>query len=164
VGSLAVIAMCACTKPTATSPARPPSSATPQKNLTRTEPLPEHALDVLQKMMMAHGEEMDMLFWSVLLFDYESAQKIATGMAERRQRAAAEPGATETLDDFLPEEFFRLQDNFESAALALADAAKNKNDKAMAQTYGELVTTCVTCHAVYMEAPLRLSDIREETR
>jgi cytochrome c556 len=132
-------------------------TAPPLLSLTRSEPLPEHALDVLQKIMMAHGEEMDMLFWSALLFDYDGISEIATGMAQRRQNAAAEAGATDTLNRYLPEEFFTLQNEFEDAALQLSDAAQRKDDKAIANQYGRLVTTCVSCHAVYLKFPLRLS-------
>jgi ribosomal protein S18 acetylase RimI-like enzyme len=47
----------------------------------------------------------------------------------------------------LPERFFVLQDESRNHAQAVATAAGKKDDKALAESYGRLVETCVACQS-----------------
>jgi len=90
------------------------------------------------------------LVFGVTLLQYDMARAAA-------QRISAEPrlvrpivGGDEDLNALLPERFFVLQDEARLRAQAIATAAEKRDNKALAESYGRLMETCVACHAAYL--------------
>ncbi len=112
--------------------------------------LPEAARGLLRKKMERHGDDAKDLMFGVTLLQYDMARAAA-------QRISAEPrivrpimGGDGDLNALLPERFFVLQDEARLRAQALATAAEKRDNKALAESYGRLMETCVSCHAAYL--------------
>ncbi|MBN1204681.1 MAG: cytochrome c [Myxococcaceae bacterium] len=112
--------------------------------------IPEAARPLLRKKMERHGQDARDLMFGVTLLQYDIARAAA-------QRIAAEPrlvrpivGGEDDLNALLPERFFVLQDESRLRAQALAAAAEKRDDKALGESYGRLMETCVGCHSAYL--------------
>jgi hypothetical protein len=138
-------------KPKSSSPAKKKAAepkATP--GLPAPDYLPESARGLLRKKMERHGEDARDLMFGVTLLQYDMARAAA-------QRISAEPrfvrpiaGGEGDLNALLPERFFVLQDEARLRAQAIATAAEKRDHKALAESYGKLMETCVSCHAAYL--------------
>jgi hypothetical protein len=131
-------------------PAKP--SATPEKPLGLPTPgyIPEMARSILRKKMERHGQDARELVFGVLLLQYDVAKAAAQRISSEPRLVRPIAGGEDDLNALLPERFFVLQDESRSRAQAVATAAEKKDDKALAQSYGRLVETCVACHSAYL--------------
>jgi hypothetical protein len=142
----------------AAEPAKPTSSTAKAKapeakqspGLPAPDYLPEPARGLLRKKMERHGQDAKDLMFGVTLLQYDMARTAA-------QRISAEPrlvrpvlGGEQDLNTLLPERFFVLQDEARLRAQAIATAAEKRDNKALAESYGRLMETCVSCHAAYL--------------
>lgn len=134
-------------------PEVPAAAARERPRLERDEPLPELARDLLRKNMMEHGDDMEALLWAALMLDHPSTEAIARQILAEPRMSRPTPAAGETLNDWLPERFFELQDRMYESAEELQRAAARKDDLGTASAYARLAETCVTCHSVYLSLP-----------
>jgi hypothetical protein len=121
--------------------------------LVRAQPLSTEALMALQSKMLNHGDDMENLLWSTLMLDYESTSAIAAEMAKAPTLARAGVGQEDTINAFLPEEFFELQDQLTSSIAGLRSAALARHDGAIATEYAKVASTCIQCHSLYLRFP-----------
>lgn len=133
---------------------RPVKAKAPQAKespgLPAPDYLPETARALLRKKMERHGQDAKDLMFGVTLLQYDMARTAA-------QRISAEPrlvrpimGGEDDLNALLPERFFVLQDEARTRAQAIGIAAEKRDTKALAESYGRLMETCVSCHAAYL--------------
>lgn len=108
------------------------------------------ARKVLHQRMERHGRDMPQLLFSVVLLQRDVAAETATRIANEPRIPRAPPGDDSVLNRALPERFFVLQADLRERAKALSDAAKNKDDKALARAFSLLTETCVACHSAYL--------------
>ncbi|HZI10836.1 MAG TPA: cytochrome c [Myxococcus sp.] len=140
----------------ASEPARTKASAKkPQPHkvapvLPAPDYLPPEARAALRKKMERHGQAMADLTLSVTLLQYDVASDVAGRIANAPRISRPEAGGEDELSTLLPERFFTLQDEARSRAQAVQAAAQKRDDAALAQSYGRLTETCVTCHAAYL--------------
>jgi hypothetical protein len=122
--------------------------------LTRTEPLPQLARQMLRDSMREHGDDMENLFWTVLMLDYDSTVTLAKAVGRSPKLSRPPPSEDpNTLNAQLPSAFFDLQDDLFRATDALAAAATARDDAAIAKRFAELNDVCVRCHALYLKIP-----------
>jgi len=116
--------------------------------------LPPEARMMVWPKMKRHGDDMEVLIWSVLLL-----QK--TGTAEVAERIASEPrmapdvGDADVVNRRIPPRFFAFQEQLHVQALALRDAARGGDDTNIGDAFAELSRTCVQCHAAYLNPGAR---------
>jgi hypothetical protein len=131
----------------AAGPEKPKSSP----GLPAPDYLPEIARDLLRRKMERHGKDAKDLLFSVTLLQYDMARTAAQSIsAEPRLVRPTEGSSDAELNSLLPPRFFDLQDEARKHAQALAIAAEKRDHKALAQSYGKLMETCVSCHAAYL--------------
>ncbi|WP_375764862.1 cytochrome c [Archangium gephyra] len=113
--------------------------------------LPESARALLRKKMARHGQDARDLMFGVTLLRYDVARAAAQHIASEPRLERPEAGGEDEPTAFLPERFFVLQDEVRRRAQALAAAAEKKDDAAIAESYGLLMQTCVSCHSAYLK-------------
>jgi len=159
-GTLLLSVACAkSTKPTTaeTADATAGSAAlgdTKRVDLPSREELPPEAKEMLAGRMMRHGEEMTTLMIHVLLLDYDVAGILAADLAREPKLGRPAPSEKGTLNALLPAKFFVYQDQLESSATALAQAAAAKDDKKLVDAFGAVAKSCVGCHSTYLHDAL----------
>jgi hypothetical protein len=116
--------------------------------------LPPLAREILHKRMQRHGRDQSRLVTAVTLLQRDVVKSIATDIAEEPRLVRPLAEGRDDLNAALPERFFVLQDALRLRAKDLAAAAAQKDDVALAKSFGSLVEVCVTCHATYLE-PVR---------
>ena len=89
--------------------------------------------------------------FAVTLLQYDAANASAQRISSEPRLVRPVAGGEDDLNALLPERFFVLQDEARSRAQAVATAAEKKDDKALADSYGRLVETCVSCHSAYLK-------------
>jgi hypothetical protein len=112
--------------------------------------IPETARALLRKKMERHGQDARELMFAVTLLQYDVAKAAAQRISSEPRLVRPIAGGEDDLNALLPERFFVLQDESRTRAQAVATAAEKKDDKALANSYGRLVETCVTCHSAYL--------------
>jgi len=133
---------------TDTARAQPASQA--ERALVPDKPFPPVARKLLDARMLRHGEDMEILLWACLSLDYEAIRITAARLAKEPRLSRPSDGPLNPLTAILPDKFFDHQDAFYEHAGALFRAARAKDDEAIAASYGQLATTCVGCHALYL--------------
>jgi hypothetical protein len=113
--------------------------------------LPESARTLLRKKMARHGQDARDLMFGVTLLRYDLARATAERIAAEPRLERPQAGAEDEPAAFLPERFFVLQDELRRRAQAVATAAGKKDDPALAESYGLLMQTCVSCHSAYLK-------------
>lgn len=131
--------------------APPPAKDPSAPGLRSPDYLSELARQLLRQRMGRHGRDMSRLVQAVLLLERDIARELATSIANEPRITRPTPGASDELNAALPEQFFARQDELRERAKALAQAAKEGTDDALAQRLGELTRTCVGCHSAYLE-------------
>ncbi len=104
--------------------------------------------------MENHGFEMTSLMWATLMLDRRTAAETTRAiLAEPRLARPITQDASE-LNAGLPTAFFELQDRFVAAAEHLNEVAERPDSSPhnLAEAFGALTQTCVSCHAVYLNA------------
>jgi hypothetical protein len=112
--------------------------------------IPETARALLRKKMERHGQDARELMFGVTLLQYDVAKAAAQRISSEPRLVRPIAGGEDDLNSLLPERFFVLQDESRTRAQAVAIAAEKKDDKALADSYGRLVETCVACHSAYL--------------
>jgi len=135
-----------------TAAAGPPAPA----KLPEPEWLPEAAREMLATRMQRHGEELMLLLVTVLTLGHEDSAHLAREVAAEPRIGRPSPGEKDTLNALLPARFFELQDELRERALSVADAADAKDSGRVVRAFGKLTETCVSCHAVYLDAEAAL--------
>ncbi|HYI02031.1 hypothetical protein [Hyalangium sp.] len=141
----------------AAEPAKPKSGQAAKKGgevktpgLPTPNYIPEAARPLLRKKMERHGEDARDLMFGVTLLQYDAAKAAAQRISSEPRLVRPIVGGEDDLNTLLPERFFVLQDEARNRAQAVATAADKKDDKALAESYGRLVETCVACHSAYL--------------
>ncbi|WP_239014170.1 cytochrome c [Archangium violaceum] len=91
------------------------------------------------------------MMFGVTLLRHDVARAAAQRIASEPRLVRPEVGGEDDPGTFLPERFFVLQDEVRMRAQAVAASAEKRDDKALAESYGLLVQTCVSCHSVYLK-------------
>jgi hypothetical protein len=141
-------------KPRSGAPAKakaPEKKGPAHEGLPTPDYLPDTARAVLRKKMDRHGLDARELMYGVTLLRYDVARAAAQRIASETRLAKPAPGGEDDLNTALPERFFVLQDEARLRAQAVMAAAEKRDDKALAESYGLLVQTCVSCHSVYLK-------------
>jgi hypothetical protein len=131
--------------------AKTPADAKGEPGLPAPDYLSETARALLRKKMDRHGLDAKDLMFGVTLLRYDVAKDAAQRIASEPRLVRPVAGGEDDLNAALPERFFVLQDEARLRAQAVAAAASNRDDKALAESYGRLVETCVSCHSVYLK-------------
>jgi hypothetical protein len=145
----------------------PPSRTTVLKADRAHRLTPKHLSETVRALiwerMQTHGDDMGMLFWSMILLDQEDTKRVSEFIANEPTFARPAAGDESTINAVLPEEFFQLQTAFAVKAKAMATLANAEppNKAELARAFGDLAATCIACHSVYMEEP---TDARESVR
>jgi hypothetical protein len=147
---------CAASTP---APKPPPAAAAGEKptepgaRLELREPgwLPPEGREMIAARMQRHAEDMMFLMASVVLLNHEVAAQLSDGIANEPRLARPAAGERDTLNALLPGGFFELEDELRERSRAVAVAAKLKDNARLTKAYGQLVETCVSCHAVYLQ-------------
>jgi hypothetical protein len=102
--------------------------------------------------MSQHQQEMEGMFRSTVLLRYAEVE--ATASAISRTPPLPNPAVTLFRDPEVgvPREFFALQDELRVRAGELVKAAHDHDNSAMAKGYGRMTETCVSCHALLIDA------------
>ncbi len=136
----------------ASSKTKPPDKkGTANEGLPTPDYLSDTARALLRKKMDRHGLDARELMYGVVLLRYDLAQAAAQRIASEPRLARPEPGSEDDLNTALPERFFLLQDEARMRAQVVMTAAGKREDKALAESYGLLVQTCVACHSTYLK-------------
>jgi hypothetical protein len=106
---------------------------------------------MLTSRMHRHAQDMMFLVASVVLLNHDVAADLSGGIADEPRLARPAAGERDSLNALLPRRFFELDDELRERSRAVATAAKLKDDALLAKAYGQLVETCVSCHAVYLQ-------------
>jgi hypothetical protein len=142
----------------AAEPTKPKSGQSSKKasdakgpGLPTPDYIPETARALMRKKMERHGQDARDLMFAVTLLQYDAAKASAQRISSEPRLVRPVAGGEDDLNALLPERFFVLQDEARSRAQAVATAAEKKDDKALADSYGRLVETCVSCHSAYLK-------------
>jgi len=136
----AAIAVALLLRPSHTIP-RAPELAVPER-------IPPAARQVIASKMRRHAEQLPSLVSSVVVLDYDGAARTAGEIFDEPE--IARPIAGDELNGLLPERFFVLQDALRTSARQLVQAAARRDSGLLADAFGGLTRTCVSCHDVYL--------------
>lgn len=129
----------------------PPPGQRPAPRLPKPGHLPEVARGVLERRMERHGADMTELLSSVVLTDWEAAQRRAEAIAGDASLARPLTGDAAELNSQLPEAFFRYQDELRARTKELAAAAARSDAQASTDAFGAVAKACVSCHLAYLK-------------
>lgn len=138
-------------KPKGTRAPKKAAGAKENPGLPAPDYLPETARALLRKKMARHGQDARDLMFGVTLLRYDVARATAQRIASEPRIDRPAAGSEDEPAAFLPERFFVLQDEARRRAQAVAAAAEKKDDQALAESYGLLLQTCVSCHSAYLK-------------
>lgn len=137
-------------KPKSGLPSKAKGTDAKMPGLAAPDYIPEAARALLRKKMERHGQDARDLMFSVTLLQYDVAKAAAQRISSEPRLVRPIVGGEDDLNALLPQRFFVLQDESRMRAQAVATAAEKKDDKALAESYGRLVETCVACHSAYL--------------
>jgi cytochrome c556 len=123
----------------------------PPARLEAPDYLPASARLLLRERMTAHARDMGQLMSAIMLLHYGEVHERAQAIAEDTRFARPMTGDASELNSALPERFFSLQEQLRTRSGALATAAAQTDALAVADAYGRLSETCVSCHATYRQ-------------
>lgn len=109
---------------------------------------------LLHERMKRHEADALKLVRSVLTLEHAQTLRLAATIASEPRLTRPMPGDGDVLNRQLPERFFVLQDELRLKARSLEAAAKKRDDVVLAQRLGEMLQTCVSCHAAFLPAPI----------
>ena len=140
---------------------RPTRSIAPGPELATPQRIPPVASSIIRSKMRRHGEQMRTLVSNAVVLDYDGTARVAGEIFD--EPALARPLAGDELNGLLPERFFVLQDELKARARRLVIASQKRDHGAIADEFGALARSCVSCHQVFLEGP-RTELTRTETR
>lgn len=113
--------------------------------------IPSPTRTELAARMGQHGETMSGLVRAVVLLDRPAIRTLAGRIADEEILAQTGKPRRDRRPLPLPREFPAEQTRLSLAARDLAVAAKEgTDDRALAERFAALTSTCVTCHSVYL--------------
>jgi hypothetical protein len=116
--------------------------------------LPAVVRDLLHQRMQRHADSMEMLLWSSINLQYELIVQRSEWLSlEPRITRPEQIGDADVINQLLPVRFFDLQDQLHQGAVDLAAAARRRDNEGIARAYGEMASTCIRCHGVYLRLP-----------
>ncbi len=127
---------------------KPPQA---ESALATPDYLPPLARQLLRKRMQRHGSDQSRLVLAVTLLQRDVVKAIAGDIAAEPRIAKPIAEGRDDLNAALPERFFVLQDALRLRAKDLATAATNKDDLALAKSFGQMMEICVSCHSMYLD-------------
>ena len=98
--------------------------------------------------MGRHDEQMRALLSRVVLLDDDGVARAAGAIFD--EPTLARPIAGDELNGLLPERFFALQDELRAQARRLVVASGQHDRQAVANEFGALAKSCVSCHQVFL--------------
>jgi len=107
----------------------------------------------LHRKMVNHRDSTTQLVLAVTVLNYPEAARLANEVASEPSIARPIDGSAEDLGTAFPARFFVLQDELKLRAEALNRAAVAGKPEAMATAFGQVMETCVSCHAAYLKQP-----------
>jgi hypothetical protein len=123
--------------------------------------VPAPARQVVKSKMGRHDAQMRALMSRVVLLDDDGIARAAGEIFD--EPALARPVAGDELNRLLPERFFVLQDELRGQARRLVIASGKHDREAVANEFGALAKSCVSCHEVFLHgdhpAPRRPDDL-----
>jgi hypothetical protein len=125
----------------------------PKGHLAEPDYLPKLARKLLRERMMRHGDQMSQLVIAVTLLQRERVRAIAGDIASEPRLVRPMPGDEDALNAALPNQLFVYQDELRLRTKALAAAADRPNDPGLAQAFGKVTETCVSCHSAFLHPP-----------
>lgn len=134
------IAVALILRPSHTIP-RGPELAVPER-------IPPAMRAVIASKMRRHREQLPALVSSVIVLDYDGAARAAGEIFDEPE--IARPVSGDELNSLLPERFFVLQGALRGNARRVVEAAAQRDSSRLADSFGDLTRTCVSCHDVYL--------------
>jgi hypothetical protein len=119
-----------------------------RETLPASVTIPEAARQVVRSKMQRHDSQMRALMSRVVLLDDDGVARVAGEVFD--EPALARPVVGDELNGLLPEQFFVLQDELKSRARRLVIASQRRDHAAVADEFGGLAKSCVTCHQVFL--------------
>ena len=113
--------------------------------------LPPAARALLDTRMERHSQQMNDLLWSVIFLENQNAAEIAEAIAAEPRFARSGDPDSDLLNARIPELFLHYQAQLRDRAKTLGEKARDGDDGQIAQAFGELTQTCVSCHAAYLD-------------
>jgi hypothetical protein len=110
--------------------------------------IPAAARQVVKSKMARHDDQMRALMSKVVLLDDDGIARAAGAIFD--EPALARPIVGDELNGLLPERFFVLQDELRAQARRLVIASGKHDREAVANEFGGLAKSCVSCHQVFL--------------
>jgi hypothetical protein len=110
--------------------------------------VPEPLRPIVKSKMGRHQQQMQALLSRVVLLDDDGIARAAGEIFD--EPALARPVAGDELNGLLPERFFVLQDELRAQARRLVIASSKHDRDGVANEFGALAKTCVSCHQVFL--------------
>ncbi len=130
--------------------ARAAPPAAPAQHLPAPEHVTPDTRTEMKARMARHGETMSNLVRSVVLLDRPTIRILATRIADEEVIARIGSGR-EAKRPPLPRDVLVAQDELSGSARQLAIAAvEGGDDKILAERFGAVTKTCVSCHSAYV--------------
>ena len=131
---------------------------TAQDHLAAPASLSAMARQALRTKMVRHGVQMETLVSRVVMLDDDGVARVAGEIFD--EPALARPVAGDELNGLLPARFFALQDELKARARRLVAASTSRDHAAMADEFGALAKSCVSCHEVYLHGDAPTAEVR----
>jgi hypothetical protein len=122
-----------------------------REELAVSPAIPPAALQAVRSKMARHDVQMRALLSRVVLLDDDGVARTAGEIFD--EPALARPIGGDELNGLLPERFFVLQDELKARARRLVIASQKRDHAAIADEFGALARSCVSCHQVFLEGP-----------
>jgi Cytochrome C' len=119
-----------------------------REELPASASIPPAVRQVVRSKMARHDAQMRALVSRVALLDDDGVARVAGEVFD--EPSLARPIAGDELNGLLPERFFRLQDELKARARALVIASQRRDHSAIAEEFGALARSCVSCHQVFL--------------
>jgi cytochrome c556 len=119
---------------------------------SRLEPpayLPGEARALLRTRMASHARDMADLTAAIMVLRYPEIEERAKDIANEAHFARPTSDDATLLNAGLPEKFFQYERELRVLASSLGSAAHKLDPFLVANTFGQLSETCVSCHATY---------------
>lgn len=119
-----------------------------REELPVSSSIPPAVRQAVRSKMGRHDVQMRALVSRVVLLDDDGVARVAGEVFD--EPSLARPVAGDELNGLLPERFFKLQDELKARARGLVMASQRRDHAAIADEFGALAKSCVTCHQVFL--------------
>jgi hypothetical protein len=148
--SLVLALSCASGAAASKAPECVTAAVTARPDLAASEGLTPEAREMLSLRMQRHGQQMMFLVVNLIILRDEEVARAADEIAAEPGLGSVAAGIDDPLNALLPPRFLELQDELRHRARGVAVAAEAEDRAQLLTAYGQLTTTCVTCHAAYL--------------